>query len=55
MLEPLGSNNMQRDDYEVQLFIPPLRVVLSGYLNGRGESEGEGDDGFVMSDTEELS
>ena len=47
-----GDDDMERDNDVIGLYGSPLEVVLGPYLNGRGEREGEGDDGFVISKME---
>ena len=47
-------NNVIGDDDKISLLAPPLKVMLSGYLNRRREGKGERDDGFVMGNVAEL-
>ena len=50
--EDRGDDDVERDDNMVGFLGSPLEVVLCPYLNGRGEREGEGYDGFVVSKME---
>ena len=43
-----GNDDMKRDDDMIGLLGSPLKVMFRSYLNGRGEREGEGYDGFVV-------
>ena len=43
-----GYDDVERDDNVIGLLGSPLEVMLSSYLNRRGEREGEGNDGFVV-------
>ena len=43
-----GDDDMERDDNVVGLLRSPLEVMLCPYLNGRGEREREGYNGFVV-------
>ena len=52
--EGRGDDNVEGNNYEIRFLAPPLEVVFSGYLNGRGEYKGEGNNGFIMSNIEEL-
>ena len=47
-----GDDDMERDNDMISLYGSPLKVVFRPYLNGRGECEGKGDDGFVVSKVE---
>ena len=47
-----GNDDMERDNNMIGLLGSPLEVMLRSYLNGRGEREGEGYDGFVVSKME---
>ena len=47
-----GDDNVKGDNNMIGLLGSPLEVVLCSYLNGRGESEGERDNGFVISKVE---
>ena len=47
-----GNDDMKRDDDMIGLLGSPLKVMFRSYLNGRGEREGEGYDGFVISKME---
>ena len=47
-----GNDDMERDNNMIGLLGSPLEVMLCSYLNGRGECEGEGYDGFVISEME---
>ena len=43
-----GDDDVERDDNMIGLLRSPLEVMLCPYLNGRGEREREGYDGFVI-------
>ena len=43
-----GDDDVERNDNMIGLLRPPLEVMFCPYLNGRGEREGEGYDGFVV-------
>ena len=43
-----GDDNMEGDDDMVGLDGSPLEIMFSPYLNGRGECEGKGNNGFVV-------
>ena len=47
-----GDDDMERDNDVIGLYGSPLEIMFRPYLNGRGECEGEGDDGFVISEME---
>ena len=46
--EDRGNNDMERDNNMVGLLRSPLEVMLRSYLDGRGEREGKGYNGFVV-------
>ena len=46
------GDDMERDNNMIGLLRPPLEVMFCSYLNGRGESEGEGYDRFVVREME---
>ena len=50
-----GDDDVEGDNNMIGLLGSPLEVMFSSYLNGRGEREGEGDDGFVISKVEQLT
>ena len=45
---------MKRDDNEVGLLAPPLKVMFSSYLNWGGKSKRKGNDGLIVGNMEEL-
>ena len=47
-----GYDDVERDDNVIGLLGSPLEVMLSSYLNRRGEREGERDDRFIVSKME---
>ena len=47
--EDRGDDDMERDNDMISLYGSPLKVVFRSYLDGRGECEGEGDDGLIIS------
>ena len=49
------DDNVIGDDYEIGFLTPPLEVVFSSYLDGGRKSKGEGYNGLVVGDVEELS
>ena len=50
-----GDDDMERDNNMIGLYRSPLEIMFCPYLNGRGEREGEGDDGFIISKVEQLT
>ena len=44
-----GNDDMERDNNVIGLVRSPLEVMFGSYLDRRGEHEGEGYDGFVVS------
>ena len=50
-----GDDNMEGDDDMVGLDGSPLEIMFSPYLNGRGECEGKGNNGFVVCKMEQLT
>ena len=50
-----GDDDVEGDDDMIGLLRPPLEVMLCPYLNGRGECEGEGNNGFVVCKMEQLT
>ena len=53
--EGWGDDDVKGDNYKIGFLAPPLKVMLSGNLNRRGESKGERNNGLIVSDMEELS
>ena len=47
-----GDDDMEGDNDMIGLNGSPLEIMFRPYLNGRGECEGKGDDGFVVSKVE---
>ena len=43
-----GDDDMERDNDVIGLYGSPLEIMFRPYLNGRGECERKGDDGFVV-------
>ena len=43
-----GNDDMERDNNMIGLLGSPLKVMFCSYLNGGGEREGKGYDGFVV-------
>ena len=43
-----GDDDMERDNDMIGLYGSPLEIMFCPYLNGRGERERKGDDGFVV-------
>ena len=50
-----GNDDVERDNNMIGLLGSPLEVMLCPYLNGRGEREGEGYNGFVVSKVKQLT
>ena len=50
-----GDDDVERDNDVIGLLRPPLEVMFCPYLNGRGEGEGEGYDGFIVGKMEQLT
>ena len=50
-----GDDDMERDNDVIGLYGSPLEIVFGPNLNGGGECEGEGNDGFIICKVEQLT
>ena len=53
--EDRRNDDMERDNDVIGLYGSPLEIMFCPYLDGRGEREGKGNDGFVICKVKQLT